>query len=1296
MKNSADPLRQDQICIFNAQFRLLIHGGWLGVWLTLFYTSFQPVLAQAPPANFSTAVIGSGWNQPVGLTFSPDGNIMFVWEKGGKVWTVIGGIKSASPLLDISPEVGNFGDHGLIGFAVAPNFNNSGGAIYLLYAVDRHYLLYFGTSAYNPAANEYLNATIGRITRYTVQRSGNTLSLNPATRAILLGETKSTGFPILHDSHGVGSLAFGSDGTLMVTTGDGASFNGVDVGPGTVGVDYYSSADSLAYTRTYAKQALLDGIITPQENVGAFRAQMLTALGGKMLRLDPATGNGVPSNPFYDAANPRSARSRIWDLGLRNAYRMTRRPDTGSPNASNGNPGVFYLGDVGFAVWEELNIAHAPGLNFGWPLFEGLEPGDYAWRTNLNPNAPNPLYNGGSCAVPFFRFKDLLKQPLKSGWPVFNNICNAGQSIPSQYTFVHARPAMDWKHGSGPARVGTFTGNTASVINVGATGSPVTGAPFSGNASTGGVWYTGNDFPAQYKNTYFHADYGAGWLRNLQLDGGDNLLNVRNFIDSGLSIVCLATNPVQGGLYYINYSKVPLVQEVRMIYYSNNRPPQAVAQANPTYGPGPLTVQFNGSSSSDAESAITYAWNFGDGSAISTAPNPSHVFNAVAGVPTKYTVTLTVRDNAGATSVATLAISVNNTPPTVHITSPINNTLYPLASPTMHNLTAQVTDNEQSSSGLSYQWQTILHHNNHEHPEPYDNSITTTTEISPLGCDGETYYYRIVLTVTDAAGLSATDEVRLYPNCGSTSSCNNTGTISREVWTNVDGNTVATIPVNMAPSSSSQLTLFETPSNSGNNYGQRLRGYICPPTSGNYVFWIASDDEGELWLSTTASPANKQRIAYIQAGFAYPQQWTKYTTQQSALVSLQAGQQYYIEALHKQRTGGDNLAVGWQLPNGTLERPIPGNRLSSYTNASNAAPTVNLTAPTNAATFPAGSTITLTANAADSDGSITKVEFFRDATSLGIDNAAPYSVAFSNASAGNYALKAVATDNQGTATNSAIVNITVGNTSTTCNNTGTISREVWTNVDGNTVATIPVNMAPSSSSQLTLFETPSNSGNNYGQRLRGYICPPTSGNYVFWIASDDEGELWLSTTASPANKQRIAYIQAGFAYPQQWTKYTTQQSALVSLQAGQQYYIEALHKQRTGGDNLAVGWQLPNGTLERPIPGNRLMPFGANGTRMAVEAEMTKVDTTLPSLSAYPNPFSHQVTITFTSDHTGEAMLELHDLRGVPLRQIYQGETTAGEAMEVEMDGRTLPEGMHIVQLKTGAKIIHYKIILVR
>jgi hypothetical protein len=134
-------------------------------------------------------------------------------------------------------------------------------------------------------------------------------------------------------------------------------------------------------------------------------------------------------------------------------------------------------------------------------------------------------------------------------------------------------------------------------------------------------------------------------------------------------------------------------------------------------------------------------------------------------VPTPYTVTLVVTDNGGLKSTNRLAVSVNNTPPEVIITSPVDGTRYPLDGDTVYACTALVTDTEHPNSQLACSWQTFLHHNDHEHNEPPDNNCATSTTISGVGCNGETFYYRVVLTVSDPAGLSTTAEARLHPDC---------------------------------------------------------------------------------------------------------------------------------------------------------------------------------------------------------------------------------------------------------------------------------------------------------------------------------------------------------------------------------------------------------------------------------------------------------------------------------------------------------------------------------------------------
>jgi hypothetical protein len=159
-----------------------------------------------------------------------------------------------------------------------------------------------------------------------------------------------------------------------------------------------------------------------------------------------------------------------------------------------------------------------------------------------------------------------------------------------------------------------------------------------------------------------------------------------------------------------------------------------------------------------------------------------------------------------------------------------------------------------------------------------------------------------------------------------------------------------------------------------------------------------------------------------------------------------------------------------------------------------------------------------------------------------------------------------------------------------------ILREVWFNIGGNAVADLTNHPAfpdnPSFDGVLTdFFEAPSNAADQYGQRLRALITAPATGAYEFWIASDDGGQLFVSTDESPANRQLVASVMV-WTNPREWTKEPNQKSAPIGLVAGQRYYIEALMKEGVGGDNLAVRWRLPSGTIEEPIPASRCEPFG--------------------------------------------------------------------------------------------------------
>ncbi|MFN3876196.1 MAG: PKD domain-containing protein, partial [Flavobacteriales bacterium] len=546
-----------------------------------------------------------------------------------------------------------------------------------------------------------------------------------------------------------GSLMFGSDGTLLATLGDGASYNVVDAG---------SSSD------TYWAQALADGIIRPAENVGAFRSQLLNSFNGKLLRMNPATGDGLPSNPFYDPANPRSPQSRTWALGLRNPYRATIKPNSGSANPADGNPGVIYIGDVQWGTWEDLNVCTEGGMNFGWPLFEGLTPHNgYTSALTANLDVPNPLYDGINCTIQYLRFQDLLKQDTPIHLNQHPNPCNPAVQIPNSIPkFFHARPVIDWLHGN-QSRCGGFSGSAAVTYDLDAANSPVPGPRFGGNCAIGGPWMDGQNMPAGYQNSTFHGDYAGGWIRRFMFDAQNRPVSVHDFATGLGAVVWIGAGP-DGCVWYMKYN----TSELRRICYTQavNLPPVAVAAQSVQFGPGPLTVSFSSAGSSDPEGgSLTYLWNFGDGGPASGLPNPVRTFNAPPGVPTTYTVTLTVTDDIGQQASAQLIVSLNNTPPNVAITSIPTPAFYPVGVDTTWQLQASVSDAEHGPAQLTYAWRTTLHHNTHTHPEPFDNNPSTSTIISGVGCNGETYYYVVSLTVTDAGGLSTTVEKEIHPRC---------------------------------------------------------------------------------------------------------------------------------------------------------------------------------------------------------------------------------------------------------------------------------------------------------------------------------------------------------------------------------------------------------------------------------------------------------------------------------------------------------------------------------------------------
>lgn len=164
-------------------------------------------------------------------------------------------------------------------------------------------------------------------------------------------------------------------------------------------------------------------------------------------------------------------------------------------------------------------------------------------------------------------------------------------------------------------------------------------------------------------------------------------------------------------------------------------------------------------------------------------------------------------------------------------------------------------------------------------------------------------------------------------------------------WREIEGTQIADLTGHVRypdlPDEQVCLERFETPENQEGNFGTVVRGYVHPPQTGLYRFFIAGNNQCELWLSTDEDPQHKHRIASV-AQWSAPRDWTATEAQQSLPIELKAGTGCYIEARHKNGGGDNHLSVAWKLPDGTLEGPIPGARLSPASPVSVASPKVSL------------------------------------------------------------------------------------------------------------------------------------------------------------------------------------------------------------------------------------------------------------------------------------------------------------------------------------------------------------------
>lgn len=239
------------------------------------------------------------FDQPVFLTHAPDGtDRIFVVEQAGRihVFRNDADVAATQVFLDITASVRGEIEQGLLGLAFHPDF-----------AVNGFFYVYYTRAA--------LPRT--RVALFAVGASPD--AADPGSETVILEFDQPAGSAV----HKGGMLAFGADGMLYISSGDGG-------GGGAL----------------------------------AANAQNLTNLLGKILRIDPSAA--VPANPPYEVPsdNPfvgvAGVRDEIWAYGVRNPWRFT----------FDRNTGDLWLGDVGQDNVEEIDLV-VRGGNYGWPLFEG-------------------------------------------------------------------------------------------------------------------------------------------------------------------------------------------------------------------------------------------------------------------------------------------------------------------------------------------------------------------------------------------------------------------------------------------------------------------------------------------------------------------------------------------------------------------------------------------------------------------------------------------------------------------------------------------------------------------------------------------------------------------------------------------------------------------------------------------------------------------------------------------------------------------------------------------------------------
>jgi hypothetical protein len=500
-----------------------------------------------------------------------------------------------------------------------------------------------------------------------------------------------------------------------------------------------------------------------------------------------------------------------------------------------------------------------------------------------------------------------------------------------------------------------------------------------------------------------------------------------------------------------------------------------------------------------------------------------------------------------------------------------------------------------------------------------DGVLRLTTSPTPV----QSGSYNLTLLVTDTTATPTNASVNVQINVITNNSPFVPGGIAYAVYDGIGGGTaVSDLTGNSRfprdPNWEKIQTEFDADRDRADSYGSVLRGYVIPPISGNYTFYIASDDNSSLLLSTTTNSATALQIASVTGGSVWTDlyQWNKYASQRAAPRSLVAGQAYYIEARQKEGGGGDHVSVAWVGPHtGGKTNLIEGVYLApAYLNY---LPRVTGFAANVRRDSLQGLRVgQLTITDANPNETATCTILSGNSEGIfAVNHEGWVSIANANTLATTpttvFTLPVRVTDN-GVPALSATGTVSLTVISAT-NLPAQLRREIFSGISGGNLGNLTNHakypQRPDSLQTMSSFSSPVNTGDGYGSRVRAWLVPPVTGLYRFWFSSDDAGLLNLSPDATPENISTIAFMADGnWSDPNQWNKFPSQMSAQINLVAGQKYYLEAIHKEGSGGDAVQAAWAgpgLPAGT--NIITAAYLQPVDLN-----FAPEVSDVTTILP------------------------------------------------------------------------------------